>query len=281
MERTSVHIRIGDGPVLGPISVRIWTGHLTAPSVMSSPPTSQPHLVSLVLQSKKALQHGEHLCSRAHAVSNNSARISVDVVALDAKVHWVRDAVAEQLQVWTQLCFSDVHGMSFDQLVATVAKSIEEKRADLHKQVQVKPLPRFWSRYSCPIYQAWDALRTKHSGALDDILEQLGSQRVPSDFYQTTSLDSSLFGSQRSDEGPDKQTNDGPPSSLVNHSPSSTLRQGLHKGKPAEKEKSEPKPTSSWKTLRDFVDDQAIEDVLENIENDRLALDVCSLAPHE
>ena len=131
----------------------------------------------------------------------------------------------------------------------------------------------------CPP-QAWDALRTKHSGALDDILEQLGSQRVPSDFYQTTSPDSSLFGSQRSDEGSDKQTG-GPPASLVSHSPSSTLRQGLLKGKPAEKEKSEsePKPTSSWKTLRDFVDDQAIEDVLENIENDRLALDVCSLAP--
>ena len=107
---------------------------------MSSPPT-QPHLVSLVLQSKKALQHGEHLCSRAHAVSNTSARISVDVVALDTKVHWVRDAVTEQLQVWTQLCFLDVHGIYFDQLVAIVAKSIEEKRADLHKQVQVKPLP--------------------------------------------------------------------------------------------------------------------------------------------
>ena len=30
-----------------------------------------------------------------------------------------------------------------------------------------------------------------------------------------------------------------------------------------------------WKTLRDFVDDQAIENILENIENDRSNLDVC------
>lgn len=30
-----------------------------------------------------------------------------------------------------------------------------------------------------------------------------------------------------------------------------------------------------WKTLRDFVDDQGIEDILENIESDRAALDVC------
>jgi hypothetical protein len=29
-----------------------------------------------------------------------------------------------------------------------------------------------------------------------------------------------------------------------------------------------------WKTLRDFVDEQAIENVLETIENDRLGLDV-------
>jgi hypothetical protein len=55
------------------------------------------------------------------------------------------------------------------------------------------------------------------------------------------------------------------------------LRQGLNKGRAVEKvrEKSEPKSRSSWKTLRDFVDDQAIDDVLENIENDRLRLDVC------
>jgi hypothetical protein len=33
-----------------------------------------------------------------------------------------------------------------------------------------------------------------------------------------------------------------------------------------------------WKTLRDFVDEQAIEDVLETIENDRLGLDVSGVS---
>jgi autophagy-related protein 17 len=59
----------------------------------------QPHLVSLVLQSKKALQHGEQLCSRANAASNASAHCVVDVLALDAKVRWITDAVLEQLKV--------------------------------------------------------------------------------------------------------------------------------------------------------------------------------------
>lgn len=61
--------------------------------------TGQPHLVSLVLQSKKALQHGEQLCSRAHARSNASAQTAVDVLALDAKVRWISDTVIEQLKV--------------------------------------------------------------------------------------------------------------------------------------------------------------------------------------
>ena len=68
---------------------------------MASSPVDQPHLVSLVVQSKKALQHGEQLCTRAHASSNDSAQAAVDVLALDAKVRWVVDAVVEQLQVNT------------------------------------------------------------------------------------------------------------------------------------------------------------------------------------
>jgi autophagy-related protein 17 len=61
--------------------------------------SSPPHLVSLVLQSKKALQHGEQLCSRANALSNDSAQCAMDVLALDAKVRWITDAVLEQLKV--------------------------------------------------------------------------------------------------------------------------------------------------------------------------------------
>ena len=59
----------------------------------------QPHLVSLVLQSKKALQHGEQLCSKAHALSSASLQSSVDIFALDAKVRWLSDAIVEQLKV--------------------------------------------------------------------------------------------------------------------------------------------------------------------------------------
>jgi hypothetical protein len=72
-------------------------------SVMPSPPLlirpEQPHLVSLVLQSKKALQHGEQLCSKANTLSNTSAQTALDVLALDAKIRWITDAVLEQLKV--------------------------------------------------------------------------------------------------------------------------------------------------------------------------------------
>ena len=43
-----------------------------------------------------------------------------------------------------------------------------------------------------------------------------------------------------------------------------------------QKEK-EVKDRKKWKTLRDFVDERAIEDVLDTIENDRNALDVGDL----
>lgn len=38
---------------------------------------------------------------------------------------------------------------------------------------------------------------------------------------------------------------------------------------------STPNIKSKWKTLRDFVDEKAIEDALEQMEEDRNALDVC------
>jgi autophagy-related protein 17 len=63
------------------------------------PTNDEPHLVSLVLQSKKALQHGEQLCIRASQLSSTSARNAVDVMALGAGVKWLSDAVLEQLKV--------------------------------------------------------------------------------------------------------------------------------------------------------------------------------------
>lgn len=79
---------------------------LRSPSSNTSPPArigsgqgNQPHLVSLVLQSKKSLQLGQQLCARAHTESNASAQAAVDILALDAKVKWLVDAVVEQLKV--------------------------------------------------------------------------------------------------------------------------------------------------------------------------------------
>jgi len=72
-------------------------------------PPSPPHLVSLILQSKKALQHGEQLCSSAHELTQDSARQVVDVLALDAKLRWVKEGILDQLKVTlhlTRLIFS-------------------------------------------------------------------------------------------------------------------------------------------------------------------------------
>lgn len=108
----------------------------------------------------------------------------------------------------------------------------------------------------------WDALRVQHSDALDNILESLGSQLVPPDFHQDAS-DSSLFGSQHS--GDDHEPN-GRATESPQLSPSATVR-NVQKEKTGTDRK-------NWKTLRDFVDDRAIEDALETMENDRTALDV-------
>lgn len=67
-----------------------------------SPPKvdrEQPHILSLVLHAKKALEQGEQLCTRASSLSTFSAQAATDVLALDAKVRWMSDAVLEQLKV--------------------------------------------------------------------------------------------------------------------------------------------------------------------------------------
>lgn len=71
---------------------------MTSPSDASFGP-ERPHLVQLALASKKALQHGEQLCSRARTLSVESAQTAIDVLALDAEVRWITHAVAEQLKV--------------------------------------------------------------------------------------------------------------------------------------------------------------------------------------
>ena len=148
---------------------------------------------------------------------------------------------------------------------------------------------------------------------MDDVLEALGAQPVPPEFHET-SADSSLFGSQhlsteehKEDPSPSLNNIDrnhtanrstpttplrsasGPNGrlSLSPVSPSATLRRNSYTRKEGEHEygrgKADQSPISKgkmykdrkkWKTLRDFVDDQAIEDILEMIDRDRVALDV-------
>jgi autophagy-related protein 17 len=67
---------------------------------MTSPPTTEPQsLVALLLASKKALQHGEQLCERAHAYASASSKSAVDALALDARVRWIGGVVGEQFKV--------------------------------------------------------------------------------------------------------------------------------------------------------------------------------------
>ena len=81
---------------------------------------------------------------------------------------------------------------------------------------------------------------------------------MPNDFH-STSGDSSIFGSPKSD------ANEDPIISTVDHSPSATLR-GQLTDIATDK--------SRWKTLRDFIDERAIEEILETVEIERAALDV-------
>ncbi|KLO17130.1 hypothetical protein SCHPADRAFT_822029 [Schizopora paradoxa] len=168
-----------------------------------------PHFVSLVLNSKKALQHGEQLCSKAHDLAFETSQAAIELMALDAKARWTSQGILEQLK-----------------LAGGIGSSIEAQRSRLEDQAK-----------------QWDNARSFHSGNLDTILEALGAQPVPASFYESPTS-SSVFGSQFPDpDGEDKQP-----------------------GRSTE-------DRSRWKTLRDFVDERAIEDASETVDNERVALD--------
>ncbi|KAH9002912.1 autophagy protein Apg17-domain-containing protein [Lactarius hatsudake] len=194
---------------------------------MSSSPTGhsseQPHLISLVLQARKALQQGEAFCSRASATSTSSSTEATDVLALNAKIQWISKALA-----------------------ATVAKLIEERRAKLEKQTQ-----------------EWDASRSRNTDTLDAVLESLGTHVVPPKFHENAS-GSSIFFNPTSESETEEPHNVTAP----DHSPTLTIRNS--NGAVARKQKSD---RSRWKTLRDFVDERAIEDALETIESERNQLE--------
>ncbi|KAI0033079.1 autophagy protein Apg17-domain-containing protein [Vararia minispora EC-137] len=216
---------------------------------MASPPSDphdRGHLASLALQSKKALQQGEALCSRANALSVASAQEVFNVLALSAKVRWISDAVMEQLK-----------------LAACVAKDIEERRSRLEAQAQ-----------------AWDIARSQQTGALDTILESLGRELVPPSFHEVE-IDVSLFGSQSSDSEEERPT----PATSPDRSPTLTIR-GSESKQQKRKKKAEARlqDRSRWKSLRDFVDEHAIESEIEIMENERSELDktltVTAAYPH-
>ncbi|KIY44130.1 hypothetical protein FISHEDRAFT_67801 [Fistulina hepatica ATCC 64428] len=125
----------------------------------------KPHLVSLVLQSKKALQHGEQQCKHASEISVASSQAVVDVLALDAKIQWIKEGVLAQIQ-----------------LAASVAKTIAEKRRALIAEVE-----------------DWDVSRAERFRSLEALLHSLETQLVPPEFYETSEA-SSIFGSQLPDD---------------------------------------------------------------------------------
>ncbi|KAI0303808.1 autophagy protein Apg17-domain-containing protein [Multifurca ochricompacta] len=198
---------------------------------MSSPPdrNEHPDLKSLVLQSRKALQHGEALCSRANATSTSSAKEASDVLALNAKIQWISHALA-----------------------AVVAKLIEQRRAKLEKQTQAR-----------------DTSRSRNTDMLDAILESLGTHVVPPGFHENAS-GSSIFVDPSSDsevELPHKLT-------APDHSPTLTIRNSNGNVTGVSKKARRLKEDKSrWRTLRDFVDERAIEDALETIESERNQLE--------
>ncbi|KAJ7931431.1 hypothetical protein B0H13DRAFT_1857841 [Mycena leptocephala] len=156
---------------------------------MSSPPEIRPdNLVSLVLQSKKASKPENS--SALERTTCQTRRLNQPSMFL---LWMLKLGDASIYREWS----SSSPG---SQLAASIAKSIEEKRARLGRE-------------------EWDGVRVKHSDALDGILESLGSQLVPPDFHEHSAA-SSLFGSQHSEDEEDAHASV-PPS--PRHSLSSTV----------------------------------------------------------
>lgn len=198
----STHARVAQLPIL-------FQPLPPCPMSMTVPPSPEPTpipqpapLVSLVLQSKKALHHGGELCQRANAVAHDTAQCAVDVLALDAKIRFVVSGVLAQLDA-----------------ARVVAKTVEEKRKSVSEKVI-----------------QWDTQRTRRCDALDERLERLGRRRVPTGFWKPPQDEveeegAGIFGEEGSNQQP------------------------------------------AWKTLRDFIDEHAIEDVVELMDNERTTLE--------
>jgi autophagy-related protein 17 len=95
---------------------------------------------------------------------------------------------------------------------------------------------------------------------LDSLLDDLGSQLVPPSFYETAS-GSSIFGSQASEKDLTVPAEE---------AAGATGTEG------ATREGKEDAARTKWKTLRFFVDERAIEEAIERMDDDRNVLEVRS-----
>lgn len=109
---------------------------------------------------------------------------------------------------------------------------------------------------------------------MDATLDSLGIQLVPPDFHSISPV-SSLFGSREGSEDEDDRDKSGFKPGL---SPTETLRDVLRNGLgKLDSRKMRESDRTRWNTLRDFVDERAIEDKLEDIESERSVLDVSGI----
>lgn len=123
------------------------------------------------------------------------------------------------------------------------------------------------SDFTCA--QAWDTSRSRNNDTLDAILESLGTHVVPPGFHENAS-GSSIFLDPSSESESEERHNVPAP----DHSPALTIRRGNGFVVGTSRKVGKLKDKSHWKTLRDFVDERAIEDALETIETERNKLDV-------
>jgi autophagy-related protein 17 len=104
---------------------------------------------------------------------------------------------------------------------------------------------------------------------LDAILESLGTHVVPPGFHENAS-GSSIF----LDPSSESETEEPHNATEPDHSPTLTIRRSNGNAFSTSRKVGKLKDKSRWKTLRDFVDERAIEDALETIESERNKLEV-------
>ncbi|KAG8988637.1 autophagy protein 17 [Tulasnella sp. 427] len=200
-------------------------------------------LVTLVVQSKKALQQAESVCSGTNSVAKHSATLIVDILATEAKIKWLSDGVTEQLQA-----------------ARKVAEAIHNQRATLQTGAS-----------------QWDQQRNQRALALDSILESLAQQLVPPSLHEMAEA-SSLFGEQHSNSpaagttnGADGKRNERPaPTGVAGDTGFLRTFEEIRRFQDSQHVL---KDQSKWRTLRDFVDERGIDEAADAMDADRNTLD--------